>query len=198
MLLPCTVAKRAVPALAASQTRSVSAFPDSSSTASTWGFITRSRSGSACAFGQPLKTSVQGPKSSWGTPSFAAAISRRSSATLTRNPRQLIQRTRSRRKVVFPLPGGPRIRVEHTIPSAQISSAALRATPGTALASRITKELTFRRPTKRPSRITASPHKPIRHPSSSGRYSPDSSSRSALGENPVARSSSVWSKRSVT
>ena len=75
-----------------------------------------------------------------------------------------ICRIRSRKRVVFPHPGAPRIRME---PGA---SAARLAIPGKSLATRMHRELISRMPVTMPSLQTTSPHRPMRCPPGAVRY----------------------------
>ena len=80
-----------------------------SSVATTCGAMARIKNIRAFALSMPVSTSVFGPTSSWGRPLRHPAISPRSSATPTCVPWVDESRTKSRRSVVLPAPGGPMI-----------------------------------------------------------------------------------------
>ena len=111
MSAPWTVARIRHPHFIAYFIARISSSPPASSTASTCGAMERSIMSMPTAFGQPSITSVRGPRSHCGTPPKQAAISERSSTTDTffpdpHDPPLESSRIRSRKRVVFPAPGG--------------------------------------------------------------------------------------------
>ena len=119
----------------------------------------RSRS-AASLFGAPLNTSVQRPTSKPGLPPVIPASSPRSSASATRTPASDCVRTSSRRKVVFPPPGGEITSTDFPSNAGRIS----RPAPGTGRATRIHSDETSRIVRIAPAALTAVPQTPTRTP----------------------------------
>ena len=146
-----------------------------SSTAMICGFIARRSIGIASAFGQPSSTSVCAPTSICACPPVITATSLRSSIKATRcagkvSPPVERSRTRSRRSVVFPPPGGERISVLQNPPPRKSRGAISRAIPFRSQEMRSAAEEIRVRLLTTPSFITALPQTPRRKPPRTGRY----------------------------
>ena len=173
-----------------------------SSTAMIWGFMALRAMGIASALGQPSSTSVRGPTSIWGWPRYITATSPRSSTSVIRwggipSP-QDSWRTRSRRSVVLPPPGGDSSSVLRKRPSRNSFGAISRAIPRCSREMRITAEEICLRLVTAPSFITAEPHSPTRKPPRTGRNPCRRVSMEAYRENSAAMSHSVSSSSEVT
>ena len=187
------VASRTAPQPAADRTALASSSRASSSKAMTWGVMARRSMGTAIALGQPSSTSVRGPTSSWGLPRYDAASSPRSSTRETRmggrsSVPRLMSRTRSRRRVVLPPPGGERTRALWSRPASMSRGSTGRATPSRTRGTRMDRELSSRSPSAS-SPWTDVPHTPTRKPPGAVTYPWLRVPAAVYRENSVARSS---------
>ena len=140
----------------------------------TWGFMARSTMGMPAALGQPSSTSVRGPTSIWGTPRQVTATSPRSSTRATRRGGQPSpaerQRTRSRKSVVLPPPGGESSSVLWKVSRSKRLDTKAAAMPRHSRPMRTDTALRSRRPVTTPSRMMAVPHRPTRNPPRTDKY----------------------------